>query len=267
MFNKMRMRRYVKSWTALALLLFAGAVYCFSWLYTRGAFGRSPIEIPVRLEEGRSLSVTFSVRERGEHYVELQYPKARAHDIDRELNAVAGKATLTSDGRPVARVNLPVGHPGIYSPVLFALPMEPHRDYRLSLEFAHVPPALKDVQPVIKVWMDPHYNLIFPQLELLGALLVVLTLFCLLPGIRHQAWRLRRPFLIALIASAGMFVVGWAGLILLGPSSFVGLKWSLVLASFLFIWIGPAAFLLFLFSWFVASIIAYFRSHRAQSSP
>jgi hypothetical protein len=108
------MRRSIKFWT-VALLLFADAAYCFSWLYTRGAFGRSPIEIPVRLEEGPSLSVPVSVRERGEHYLELQYPKAGANDIDRELNAVAGKATLTSGGRAVARVNLPVGHPSKHS--------------------------------------------------------------------------------------------------------------------------------------------------------
>jgi hypothetical protein len=72
------MSRSVKSWTVAALLLFASALYCFYWVQSRGGFGRSPIEIPVRLEEGRSLSVAFSVRERGEHYVELQYPKAGA---------------------------------------------------------------------------------------------------------------------------------------------------------------------------------------------
>ncbi len=261
------MSRSVKSWTVLALLLLAGAVYCFYWLYGHGAFGTSPIEIPVHLDEGSRLSTSFYVSEKGQHYIELQYPKVATYDIDRELDAIAGKATLTSHGGFIARANLPVGHRGFYSMVLFTLSMEPHREYHLSLDVARLPSALKQARPTIKVWVDPHYNLIFPQIELLGVLLVVLALFCLVPGIRLKAGHLKFPFLILLATSLAITGLGYAGLMLIRPSSFAGWRWSMVQVCFLFVVLGPVAFILSLVSWFAASVIGYFRSYRAGSSP
>lgn len=250
----------------IGILLLAASAYSSYWLYTHGAFGRSPVEIQVQLSEGSSLSVPFSVRERGEHYIELQHEKAGVHDIDKKLDTIAGKATLSSDGRLIASANLPVGHRSARSMVLFELPMEPHRDYRLSLDVVHLPVVLQGARSTVKVWVDPHYNLIFPQIELETVLLAVLALFCLLPGIRRQAWHLKGPFLLLLIVSGGILLLGYTGFILIRPHSFAGWQWSLVLTSFLFIWIGPVAFVLSLLFWFVASVIAYFRSLRGRNS-
>src|SRR6266566_897331 len=205
--------------TAIGILLLICSSYCWYWLHNHGGFGAAPTEIPVRLEEDSSVSVPFSVRERGEHYVELQYPKSRGSAIHTQLDAIAGKATLTCDGRLIAHVNLPVGHQSSDSMVLFELPLEPHRDYRLALEVAHLPDALKETRPTIKVWTDPHYNLIFPQIGLLGVLLGVLAPFCLFSGIRRQAWHLKWPFLILVATSAGILALGYAGFIFLRPHS------------------------------------------------
>lgn len=254
---------------SLGLLLLAAAAYTLYWVQSRGAFGTSPIEIPVHLDEHSSLSVSFSVFEKGDHYIEMQYPRAATYDVRRQLDAITGKATVTSRGGRVAEANLPVGrqtgNQRFGAMVLFALAMEPHKDYRFLLEVAHLPPALKQARPTIKVYMDPHYNLIFPQIELLGVLLVVVALLCLLSGIRRQAWHLKTPFLIMLVASLGTSILGYVGLILIRPGPFAGWRWTIVQICFLLIVIGPVAFVLSIVSWFVASFIAYFRSRSPKS--
>jgi hypothetical protein len=130
-----------------------------------------------------------------------------------------------------------------------------------------IPADLAESQGYVKVELDPHYNLIFPQIELLSALLVMLALLCTFPAIRQQASQLRRPFFIMLIASLGMSLLGYMGLTLIRPSPFAGWHWLTVQICFLFIVIGPIAFVLSVVSWLVASLIAYFRSHRAERSP
>jgi hypothetical protein len=265
------MSRYVKSWTVVALLLFASALYCLYWMQSRGAFSRAPIKIPIQLTEGASASVRFVGVEKGDHYVEIEYPADASKDVRYDLERIVGNVSLSSHGMVVARAILPMRHGtyanGRHAMILFTVPTKPRTEYVLSLEITRIPADLAGSQGDVKVELDPHYNLIFPQTELLGVLLVVLGLFCLVPGIRLKAGHLKFPFLILLATSLAITGLGYAGLMLISPSSFAGWRWSMVQVCFLFVMLGPVAFVLSLVSWFAASVIRYFRSYRARSSP
>jgi hypothetical protein len=102
------MSKSVKLSTTVAFLLFATALYSWHWAQSRGAFGAVPVEAPIRLEEGASTKVPFSVVERGNHDVEIQYPSDASEDVDKGLYGISGKANLTSSGAGVVQARLPV---------------------------------------------------------------------------------------------------------------------------------------------------------------
>src|SRR5579884_3855628 len=183
----------MKSLTLIGILLLAGAAYCWQWLYSRGAFSRAPIEIPIHLTEGASVPTRF-VGAENDHHIEIECPADASNHVRRNLERITGNASLSSGGVVLAHATLPVRHGtyanGRHAIILFTVPTKPRAEYELFLDMTEIPADLATSQGRLKVELDPHYNLIFPQIEFIGVLLVVLALFCLLPAIRRQAQRL-----------------------------------------------------------------------------
>jgi hypothetical protein len=253
----------------LGLLLLAASAYTLYWVQSRGGLGNTPVEVPIQLEEGKSSVTRFIVREKGEHVVEIQFAKnASSRFALDHLNEISGKALLTCDNQKVEAV-LPVYHEAwtrdSASIVLFSTRMVPRKQYVLSLHVEQIPPALARSHASVRVAVDVrNYHLIFWRDELLALLLFVLALLCGFPPIRRQAWHLRRPFLIMVIASGAIIV---AGFMLPHRGFFTDWNRWLMNISGIFLGIGPIVLVLSVTFWFVASCIAYVRSRCAKSPP
>jgi hypothetical protein len=63
----------MKTRTVTAALFWVAAIFLCYWFYSRGGFSPKTVEFPVRLQDGTVVSLPFSVRERGDHDVEIQY--------------------------------------------------------------------------------------------------------------------------------------------------------------------------------------------------
>lgn len=203
------MREAVKFSTVVAVLFLIAAWYCLQWAYSRGAFGRVPVEHPVNLKAGSSSAVQFSVPYRGDRDIEIWYPRNASGNVCKDLDGILGKATLTLRGkedvpgifgegplhRPpetaVAQFPLPVYHHSSdrdgCAMVLFTGPMEPRNDYNLLLQVDGIPQSLAESQAVVKVKLVSDYYLFFWQVKLLGALLLLAALSCAFLSVRW--WR------------------------------------------------------------------------------
>lgn len=260
----------MKSRISLAILLLAGTGYCLYWTYSRGGFGTTPVEVPIQLQEGGSTSVRLRAGERGEHHFEITYPANRLARVGRDhLRRISGKATLACDEKIIAEVELPVGY-GTYrrgeeTAILFTIPTKPGIDYVLSLQIDRLPLELAQSRAKAVVELDAHYNLLLWQIELLGVLLLVVSLLCIFPRIRRQAWDRRRPYLFMLVASTAMILLGYAGLMLVRPILFNQWNWWIIDICMAFIPIGAITFVVSFTCWFVVSVICYFRSHGVKS--
>jgi len=257
--------------TALGILLLVASAYCWYWLYSRGAYGAAPLEIPIQLKAGASVTTRFSVRERGDHEIIIQYPMKVHSWLSRDVTEFSGKARLTS-GTSVVEANLPVHHLISYDDkhgmILFTIPTKPLKEYVLSLQIDRIPPTLaqSDSQASVRVALDNNYYLIFGPIETFALVLLALALLCIFPAIRRQAWRLRRRFLMMVVASTGVIVLGCVGLVL--PLSGLLRTWSqwIMGISFTLVRIGPTVVLVSIATWFVASLVAYLRS-QGQRGP
>jgi len=147
--------RHVKLSTTLAVLLLALSGYGLYWEQTRGAFRHKRAGTPINISVGALLKVPFSVAEKGDHDVEIQYASDASEDVGKDLQEVTGRATLTSSGALLAQANLPVLNErfakGNARMVLFTLPMEPRKDYVLSLAVDQVPENLSGSQAKVVV--------------------------------------------------------------------------------------------------------------------
>lgn len=187
------MSKFAKLCTCAGLLLFATAVYCRYWTYTRGASGITPVQLPVRLEENVPVSARFSVAEKGDHDVEIEYSSDASDDVGRDLDKISGKATLTCDGAVLAQAKLPVEHGrfsnGHGAMVLFTVSTKPRDEYVLLLQISRLPPTLARSQASVKVELDPNYYFLFWPIRLLSVLLLLSALLCMFPLIRY-GWRM-----------------------------------------------------------------------------
>ncbi len=252
--------------TVIGILLVVASAYCWYWLHSRGAFNQNPIEIPIHVTEDAPATVSFVGTERGDHYVELEYPADASNDVRHDLERITGNASLSSHGVVLAQVVLPVKHGtyanGRHAIILFTVPTKPRDEYQLSLNLAQIPAGLLTPQGHVKVEADPHYNLIFPQIEVLSVLLIVLALFCFLPGIRRQAGQFKQAFAIVVIGSCVISALGYVGLILLRRSPLPPREWSILHISFPVVVVGAVMFAASILCWFVASLVAYIRWRR-----
>jgi hypothetical protein len=166
----------------------------------------APVERPVNLKAGSSISVHFSVPYRGDRDMEIWYPRKASDDVCKDLDGILGKATLTLRGkedvpgifgegpsrRPpetrVAQFPLPVDHhrgdADGCAMVLSTGPMEPQNDYSLLLQVDSIPQSLADSQATVKVELVSDYYLLFLELELVGILLLLAALFCAFLSVR-----------------------------------------------------------------------------------
>ena len=93
------LREAVRFSTVVAALFLIAAWYCLHWAYSRGAFGRAPVEHPVNLKAGSSIAIEFSVPYRGDRDIEIWYPRNASDDVCKDLDGILGKATLTLRGK------------------------------------------------------------------------------------------------------------------------------------------------------------------------
>ncbi len=257
--------------TAIGILLLVGSAYCWYWLYSHGGFSTRQVEIPIRLAEGSSVSVSFIVREEAEHYILIDYPNA---DVRRFLSTadlpITGKATLISRGGVVAQADLPTGHgsgwKGHSAMVLLDAPTK-RGEYTLLLRIDRIPPDLALSEAKIRVGTDSLYAMRYPPIEFLAVLSLVLALFCICHPIRRQAGGLKRPYFFIVITSAAMIILGYAAMRLLPEGDFFSnvSLWTHVISKALVV-VGALALVISLASWFVASVISYFRSRHPQSA-
>jgi hypothetical protein len=176
-----------------AALLFTGGLGCFYWMYTHGGFYARNIEIPVKLVQGQSMTIRFSGRAAGDHYILLAYRKGIVDRQGKMLEAIKGKAVLSSDGTFVARANLPVydqtSSTEFHAMVLFTVATERSKQYALWLEITQLPALLASAQAAIRVKLDPHYILILWQVGLGGLLMSLAAIACSIPLFRKKEWR------------------------------------------------------------------------------
>jgi hypothetical protein len=115
-----------------------------------------PIEFPVSIEHG-SAEVVFSVTARGRYDVELEFSKDASRDLERDLHVLAGIATIaSSDGKIVKRVNMPThwltyGRKETDATIIIRFYAVPNIEYRLSLQFSHVPYRLRSAPGTLKI--------------------------------------------------------------------------------------------------------------------
>ena len=182
------MRRSVKSSTASALLLFAGALYSFYWVQSRGAFDPKVIQIPIRLTEGASIEIPFSVAERGAHYLEVKYPMSASANPFKDLNRITGQAQLRSNGDFLLETKLPVYHltSNGYSDamVVFTFEGKPYKKYTVFLRFDQLPSALKDAEATLQVEIDHHQYKLFGVVLILSLVLATAGVIYSIPMIR-----------------------------------------------------------------------------------
>ncbi len=188
------LREAVKLSAAIAMLFLGATLSCLYWAYSRGAFGATAFEYPVYLEDSSSVNVHFSVTEKGDHDVEIQYSydaSEKVRKVHKDLEQISGKAILRTGGVVLAYATLPVEHErftnGFGSMILFTRAMEPRTDYDLELEINRLPSTFAGSQGTVRVELDPTYYLIFPQLALLAVWLLLLGLLCTFVSIRW--WR------------------------------------------------------------------------------
>ena|ERR1700736_4419779 len=190
MLSKPLREAVVFSGAVAALFLIAG-LCCLYWAYNRGAFGAARVEHPVNLKVGSEITVHFLVPSKGDHDVEIWYPRNASDDVNNDLGRMLGKATLRTGDAPVAEIELPVKHTRSdrdgAAMVVFTGPMEPRNDYSLSLQIDRIPPGLARSQAEVKVELDPLYYSIFLQVELEAAALLLLALSCVVLSVRW--WR------------------------------------------------------------------------------
>ena len=185
------LREAAKFSAAVAALFLIAALYCLHWLHSRGAFGNGTVECPIHLESGSSITVHFSVPYRGDHDIEIWYPRNASGDVEKDVRQIFGKMTLRTDGSLVEQKVLPVDHGrsdrGGSAMVLSTGPMEPRNDYSLSLEIDRIPPDLARSQGVVRTELEHLYPLIFWQVEFACMCFLLISLFCLFLSVRW--WR------------------------------------------------------------------------------
>jgi hypothetical protein len=163
--------------TIIAVVLFLVTTYCAHWLWSRGAFNRAAFERPIQLSSKSSIVVPFSPVQAGDHDVAIQYSpdvaSARARDIDREFEAISGKAILRGNGVVMSSATLPVTHyRSSYradAMILFTEAMQPRTDYALELQLNHVPPSLTGAFGTLRVTLHSNYYYFFPLVGLVAA--------------------------------------------------------------------------------------------------
>src|ERR1700730_4380107 len=88
------LRESVRFSAAVAVCFFVAALFCLYWAYSRGAFGAALAERSVNLKAGSSVNVPFSVPNKGDHDVEIWYPRSASDDVSKNLQEIFGEATL-----------------------------------------------------------------------------------------------------------------------------------------------------------------------------
>ncbi len=173
----MQLSKSLKVSAVKAILLLTAAGYSWYWAQSHGAFYAKILEVPIRLEGGSSVNVPFSVAERGDHDIAIQYSPHASDDVGKDFDEFSGTATLTSDGAVLVRAELPVAHQrsskNSVGMVLFSSGMEPSKHYALLLQINRVPPNLTSSPAMMKVELDPNYYFIFWEVKLLGLLLIL----------------------------------------------------------------------------------------------
>lgn len=176
------LREAVKFSAAVAALFLIAALCCLHWAYSRGAFGAAPVEHPVNLKAGSSINVHFSVPNRGDHRIMIWYSRDASDDVSKNLDGIVGKATLRIGEDLVAQFPLPVYNHSCdgdgCAMVLFIGPTEPRNDYSLLLQVDRIPQSLAESQAAVKVELVSDYYLLFLELELVAALLLLAALSC-----------------------------------------------------------------------------------------
>lgn len=185
------LREAVRFSALVAALLLIAAWSCLHWAYSRGAFTNVPVERPIRLESGSATTVHFSVPHWGDRDIEIWYPRNASDDVSKNVCRIFGKMTLRTDGSLVEQKALPVDHSRSdrdgAAMVISTGPMAPRNDYSLLLEIDRMPPDLARSQAVVKVEPVPDYYLVFFQLEVVSALLLLAALSCAFLSVRW--WR------------------------------------------------------------------------------
>lgn len=185
------LREAVKFSAGIAALFLTASFGCLHWAYSRGAFGAATVECPIRLENGSSINVHFSVPNRGDHDIEIWYPRNASDDVGKDVRQIFGAATLRIGDAPVAQFPLPVDHGRSYrdgsAMVLFSGPMNPRNDYILVLRVDSIPSDLAGSQAIVRVPLVADYHLLFLELEGTGVLMLLAGVFCAFLSVRW--WR------------------------------------------------------------------------------
>jgi hypothetical protein len=159
------MPKSTKLRATIAILFGAIAIFLCGWIYSRGGFSFKPLTFPIRLQQDSSVTVSFSVSERGRHEIEIQYPKDASDNLSKEFNALAGTVTLSSRGTIMTRTELRGTHQRWDSDsaaiVLLAFESEPGRQYVVSLQTVRVPPNLNNAPAIIRIELDPTQYKVF----------------------------------------------------------------------------------------------------------
>ena len=127
-----------------------------------------PVEIPINITPGASVTVPFSISSSGTHDLELQYhtDADTYHKIlrNRLLENISGTVTLSSEGKCLERV-LPTGWgrpwgsgAGRAGTVIVRFRAEAHKRYLCMLHITHVPPGLPHEALLIVKYITPHFH-------------------------------------------------------------------------------------------------------------
>lgn len=184
--------------TAILLLVLGG--YGCVWAYNHGVFASQKLRIPIELREGATVSKSFSISEPGSHDVELEFPKTTSNHLSRDLETLAGNATLQADGTRSKQISLPThylrgGNETLATVILTFWPRK-IVNYGLVLDVRHISPELDGKAGILMIRPDPRDNKVIGGMLLLGILMMItgliVCIFAIRTSMRNAGLRSKR---------------------------------------------------------------------------